>query len=272
MKKCLFLLFLPLNLLAIDPDREYFITPDSIGWEYEELSITTEDGYDLNTWIYAPNPDKEKDEVLILAYPDAGNMSYFVYHASILANLGYTVVTFDYRGFGKSDDFEIKSNYLFQTEFATDLEAVVNFTKHRFESKTLGIWAWSMGTMVTTYAFEKIEGKINFLIFDAFVFNPTQHIERLKTQKEKLTYSSTEAEQYIQMWQSIDIPLLLFAGENDELTTVRDANSYKVQFSLKPDIKIYNGGHLMGFQHDIDTRGFGGWYSSQMNRFIEGIR
>lgn len=135
MNKSLFFLFLPLNLLAIDPDKEYTITPDSIGWEYEELTATTEDGYDLNTWIYAPNPDNEKDEVLVLVYPDAGNMSYFVYHASIMANLGYTVVTFDYRGFGKSDDFDIKSDYLFHTEFATDLEAVVNFTEKKLKIK-----------------------------------------------------------------------------------------------------------------------------------------
>lgn len=272
MKKVLFLLLLPLNLFAIDPDRAYILTPDSVGWEYEELIITTRDGYELNTWIYAPNSETEKDQVLILAYPDAGNMSYFVYHASILANLGYTVVTFDYRGFGKSSDFEIKRANLFHTEFSKDLETVVNFTKASFENQSLGIWAWSMGTMVTTYAFENIKDKVNFLIYDAFIFNPTEHIERLISQKNKQTYSPIKTAQYIQMWQSIDIPILLFAGKDDELTTVHDANLYKSQFTLNPDIKVYNGGHLMGFQQDIDSKGFGGWYSSQMNRFIEEIR
>ncbi len=78
----------------------------------------TEDNYKLNSWIYEANPEKNKNKVIILSYPDAGNMSYFVYYAAILANAGYTVVTFNYRGFGKSDDFEIQQDYLYYTEFA----------------------------------------------------------------------------------------------------------------------------------------------------------
>ncbi|WMN07074.1 alpha/beta fold hydrolase [Marivirga arenosa] len=172
MKKFILLFLLPLNLMAIDPDPKYILTPDSIGWEYEQLVLNTPDGNDLNTWIYAPNAENEKDEVLILAYPDAGNMSYFVYHASVLANLGYTVITFDYRGFGKSSDFEIKSDHLFQTEFSIDLKTVVQFAANRFENKNIGIWAWSMGTMVTTYSWPSIKDTVDFLIFDAFVMNP----------------------------------------------------------------------------------------------------
>jgi len=270
MKITLLLLFLPLNILAIDPDRVYDLTPDSIGWEYEELTVTTEDGYDLNTWIYTPNPDNEKDEVLVLAYPDAGNMSYFVYHASVLANLGYTVVTFDYRGFGKSSDFEIEPDNLFHTEFSIDLEAVVNFTKEKYKNQSVGIWGSSMGTMVTTYAFENIKNKIDFLIYDAFVFDPNKHIERLKTQKGKETYCPVKSTKHIEKWQSIDVPILLFTGSEDELTTVDDINSNKNQFQIKPTVKIYDDGHLMGFQHEPDN-GFGGWYSDQIDEFIKGI-
>ncbi|MGJ3235984.1 alpha/beta hydrolase [Marivirga sp.] len=268
MKIILILLFLPLNLLAIDPDKEYILTPDSIGWEYEELTVTTEDGYGLNTWIYAPNTDSEKDEVLILAYPDAGNMSYFVYHASILANLGYTVITFDYRGFGKSSDFEIKPNNLFHLEFSYDLKAMVDFTDKRFKDKSLGIWGLSMGTMVTTYAYEKIKNKIDFLIYDAFVYSPNEHIQRIKSLKGKETFSPIESDDYIQKWKAINIPILLFTGEDDKITTAQDANSNRHEFSVKSEIEIYDGGHLMGFQHNKEL-GFGTWYSTQMDEFIQ---
>ncbi|MGX7835578.1 hypothetical protein ACWKSR_10550, partial [Campylobacter fetus subsp. venerealis] len=111
---------------AINPDREYILTPDSVGWNYEQLLIKTTDGYQLNSWVYEANKENDKDTVLILAYPDAGNMSYFVYHSAVLADAGFTVVTFDYRGFGESDDFEIQREYLYYTEFALDLEAVVD--------------------------------------------------------------------------------------------------------------------------------------------------
>jgi pimeloyl-ACP methyl ester carboxylesterase len=267
MKIFLLLFFLPLSLLAIDPDKEYILTPDSIGWDYEELSINTEDGYDLNTWIYAPNPDNQNDKVLILAYPDAGNMSYFVFHASRLANLGYTVITFDYRGFGKSSDFDIKSDNLFHLEFSNDLKAVVDFTNKRFKHESIGIWALSMGTMVTTYAYEKIKNKIDFLIYDAFVYNPDDHIQKIQSLKGKNTFSPIKSEEYIQQWNAIDIPLLLFAGSKDEFTTVQDANSYKDEFSIAPTIKIFEGGHLSGFQYEIE-KGFGVWYFTQIDEFV----
>ena len=105
----LFILIVFLGLMnhafAIKPDRDYFMTPDSVDWNYEQLEITTEDNFKLNSWIYEANLENSKDTALILAYPDAGNMSYFVYYAWTLAKAGYTVITFDYRGFGKSDDF-----------------------------------------------------------------------------------------------------------------------------------------------------------------------
>src|SRR5690606_33265421 len=101
------------HAFAIRPDREYFMTPDSVGWNYEQWKIMTEDGFKLNSWIYEAKPERNKDTVIILAYPDAGNMSYFVYYSAIVANAGYTVVTFDYRGVGESDDFVIQSDYLY---------------------------------------------------------------------------------------------------------------------------------------------------------------
>lgn len=269
MRILILFIFLPLNLLAINPDREYILTPDSIGWEYEQLIISTEDGYDLNTWIYQAKPDNRKDKVVVLAYPDAGNMSYFVYHASILASLGYTVVTFDYRGFGKSSDFEVERNNLFQIEFSNDLKAVVNYTAKRFDESDIGIWAWSMGAMVTTYAYENIKDKLDFLVFDAFVFNPGEHIQRIKIQKEKQTHSPIESSQYISKWKAINTPILIFAGKDDELTTIEDVKSKASEFAVEPVIRVYDGGHLMGFQHQISTNGFGGWYAVQMNEFIQ---
>src|SRR5690606_12276000 len=125
-----------------------------------------------NTWIYEAKPENDKDTVLILAYPDAGNMSYFVYHAAILANAGYTVVTFDYRGFGKSQDFEIQKEFLYYKEFAWDLEAVVETISKEIPNKKLGIWAMSMGTTIASRAYPQIKGQIDFIIGEGFVTDP----------------------------------------------------------------------------------------------------
>ncbi|MFC4872358.1 alpha/beta fold hydrolase [Negadavirga shengliensis] len=157
------------SVFAINPDREYIRTPDSVKWDYQQLDIHTTDGFRLNTWIYEVKPENDKDIVLILDYPDAGNMSYFVYHSMILANSGYTVVTFDYRGFGKSQDFEIQKEYLYYKEFAWDLEAVTNTIFNKFHDKNVGIWAMSMGTIIASRAYPQIKNQIDFIIGEGIV-------------------------------------------------------------------------------------------------------
>lgn len=82
-------------ILSIDPDREYIITPNSVKRNYEQLEVTTKNGFRLSSWIYDANPENGKDSIIILAYPDAGNKSYSVYHSMILAIPGDTVIIID---------------------------------------------------------------------------------------------------------------------------------------------------------------------------------
>jgi len=213
MKRATFLIILVTSIgiferaYAIKPDREYFMTPDSVGWNYEELKIRTVDDFMLNVWIYAANPKRSKDTVIILAYPDAGNMSYFVYYSSILANSGYTVVTFDYRGFGKSDNFEIQQDYLYYTEFSKDLEAVVNATSLKFPDQKIGIWGMSMGTTIASRAYPAVKGKIDFLIGEGYVTDPFNIITRYEKLGKSLILPEKPSE-YKKSLQAIDIPLL----------------------------------------------------------------
>jgi len=253
---------------AINPDREYFMTPDSVSWNYEQLKITTEDNYKLNTWIYEANNGNKKDTVIILAYPDAGNMSYFVYYAAILANEGYTVVTFDYRGFGKSDDFEIQREYLYYTEFALDLEAVVDNISKKFKDKQIGIWGMSMGTTIASRAYPAIKGKIDFIIGEGYVTDTSIIIDRYKELDKELLLPE-ESNIYKKAIQSIKSPVLILTASNDKITTQQDA--LKLQETLGQTCKVveYEGDHLTGFQFDAENIGFGAWYVEQINSFLE---
>ncbi|WP_186754241.1 alpha/beta hydrolase [Echinicola salinicaeni] len=274
MKSKIFLFIFCLGLLnqsfAIKPDREYFMTPDSINWNYEQLKITTEDGYELNSWIYEAKPENNKDTVLVLAYPDAGNMSYFVYYAGTLANAGYTVITFDYRGFGKSDDFEIQPDYLYYTEFSKDLEAVINTARLKFKGKKLGIWAMSMGTTITSRAYPNIKDKVDFIIGEGYVTDTMAIIDRYKA-KEKLLVLPEESFEYRKAIVSIDVPLLIFTASKDSITTHQDALDLQEVLGGHCKVIPYPGEHLSGFSHELDNKGFGGWYVEQINSFVAGI-
>lgn len=258
-----------MNVNAINPDRNYILTPDSVGWGHEELRIKTEDNLELNTWIYSPNLETDKNTVLILAYPDAGNMSYFVYHAATLANAGFTVVTFDYRGFGKSSEFEINPDNLYYLEFSKDLEAVVNNISNKFSNKKVGIWSLSMGTAITSRAYPNIKEGLDFIIGEGFVTDTAYIIDRYEERGKKLILPESETT-YSQIVASIDIPLLILVASNDEITTTSDALELKGKLGKTCEVVEYEGGHLQGFQYKIDDKGFGGWYLEQINSFIAG--
>ncbi|MDO6436089.1 alpha/beta fold hydrolase [Cyclobacterium sp. 1_MG-2023] len=253
---------------AINPDREYIRTPDSVAWNYEQLSITTKDHFQLNTWIYEANKENNKDTVIVLAYPDAGNMSYFVYQAAILANAGYTVVTFDYRGFGKSDDFEIEREYLYYTEFAWDLEAVVDTIAEKFNDSKIGVLGMSMGTTIASRAFPSIKDKVDFIIGEGYVTDTSAIIERYKALEKNLILPE-KPKKYKKAIKAIDIPLLIFTASNDTITTHQDAESLYQLLGQNCEVVKYSGEHLTGFQVDYEYKGFGGWYVEQINFFLD---
>jgi len=263
----IFIFSLNTQSFGIDPKKDYILTPDSIGWEYQELIVDTSDGFELNTWIYAPSPKYNKNIVLILAYPDAGNMSYYVQSAWVLAYFGYTVVTFDYRGFGKSSPFDIQKDNLYHTEFSTDLVSIVNMTKEQFPSRKIGVWALSMGTIVTTTSINEIKDKIDFIIGDGFVTNTSRIIERIKSQKNKAIYLPEGRKDYNTLLKQIDIPLLVFAASDDKRTTYKDALDLQKVLGKTCRVIKYEGEHLRGFT--AWDKPFMTGYREHINSFLE---
>jgi len=255
------------SVFAINPDREYIRTPDSVKWNYQQLEIQTRDGFRLNTWVYEAKPENDKDTVLILAYPDAGNMSYFVYHSMILANSGYTVVTFDYRGFGKSQDFEIQKELLYYKEFALDLEAVVETISNKIPNKKIGIWAMSMGTTIASRAYPQIKNQIDFIIGEGFVTDPDEIVGYYRQQGKEIFLPENSSE-FKKSIEPIDCPLLILTASNDDVTTHNSALKLQEKLGANCSIIQYEGDHLTVFQVDYDNKGFGGWFVDQVDRFL----
>ena len=261
------LLFSGGNLYSMNPDREYTLTPDSLGLNFESVYIKTSDGFDLNTWIYLPESEKENNYVLILAYPDKGNMSYFVYHAATLAAAGFTVVTFDYRGFGKSSDFPINSDFLYHTEFTKDLVAVVNEIDNKFPQKKIGAWAMSMGTIVVTRSMEQLNNKIDFIVSEGFVTNTSMIVERIAEQKNEIVVLPESHKEYKKNLSKLKVPLLILSASNDQLTKAEDAINLKKNNPGDIEVVVYEGTHLTGFQAGEGS--FGQFYVEEINEFVD---
>lgn len=261
---CLFTLLFVNLLSAINPIKEYADNPANSKFRYDEVQIKTKDGYTLNSWVLYPDAAKKLDRTLILAYGDAGNMSYWLRQAIEVVNQGYTVVLFDYRGFGASTDFEIDENILYYDEFATDLQAVVAYAKEKFTTK-IGVWALSMGTIAAVLTNE-VE-PYDYLIADGFVVSPKIIAERLDGFLEKETKLPQPAKDYDHALTRLAIPVLFIAGDRDGLTTVHDSNRVK-PLNPKNQLVLYKGGHLQGFQAMTDTY-HGQGYIEAINSFYE---
>ncbi|WP_181163775.1 alpha/beta hydrolase [Pontibacter mangrovi] len=269
-KSTLLLLFLALSFdcYAIKPAQEYVATPDSLGMRYEQQVLSTPDGYGLNTWLIQPSPEKDKKTTLVLSYADSGNMSYWLHHIKALSEAGYTVVAFDYRGFGKSSEFEIDPLHLYYNEFATDLATVLRWTKQNARGNRTGVLAFSMGTIVATIALQ-LE-KADFLIGEGFVHAPSAYVARIKEIKGRDIALPAGADTYASKLRKLKCPMLLVAGEQDKFTTVADSEQIARQRGNR-EVLRHSGNHTEGFM-TLTKKSFGDLYVKALMHFTQKLK
>jgi len=267
MKKITLLLILSfaINSFALKPDLKYLQKPDELNISYEEYFVSTPDNFKLKTWVCSPQKELDNKKTIILAYGDAGNMSYWLSQVAELVKNGFTVVTFDYRGFGESDYFKIDNDYLYYNEFANDLVSVIRWTKNKTTENHIGIWALSMGTIMSTLAIQ--EESVDFLIAEGFVISPKKIKQVIKELKNKDIFLPTDSDRYEIALNQLSIKTLLFSGEQDIVTTVKDSKYVK---SLNGQNKLieFNGNHLQGFQV-LSSNDFGDRYIAEIIDFLK---
>ncbi|SIT90242.1 alpha/beta hydrolase family protein [Pontibacter indicus] len=254
---------LSFDCYAIKPVREYIATPDSLGMSYEQQRVKTVDGYSINTWIIKPTAGKDKKTTLVLTYADSGNMSFWLYHIKALTDNGFTVVAYDYRGFGKSSDFAINPLNLYYNEFATDLEAVLGWTKRNVKSDKIGVLAFSMGTIVATLALQ--HEKVDFLIGEGYVYEPGAYVSKIKELKDRDVVLPPGADTYTSKLKKIKCDMLLVAGEKDKFTTVEDSAKIARQRNNRETL-THSGNHTEGFIQ-MTQNSFGDKYIDELIRF-----
>ncbi len=232
------------DLWAINPEKKYVYSPRQYGiTEYDSVFLETSDQYKIFTCLFKPSKNWN-NKTIIIAYGDAGNMSYCYYHVYRFLRLGYKVITFDYRGFGKSQDFVIDKKMLFYTEYIKDMQSVINYAKQDSTNQEIGIIAFSMGTIITTYIVN--ENKIDFIIGENYVTDVSKVIERIKLNYNEEVFKPKEVtyNKYAKMIKNIDMPLLIFSGSKDKITMIEDVKLLS-QYNEKCDQIIYDNDHGM---------------------------
>ena len=205
-------------------------------------------GYKIETWFFpAQSPlsegelrdlngnrrtyetqDETKRPTIIVCNGDADNMSYFqLYLAKSWTSRGFNVVTFDWRGFGKSSPFAMDRNYLCYTEMLEDYRAVVRTTSEQEEvlNGAIAVVGWSTGaylSMITAYTDDLVNAFVGRSLptdFDDFI--PLVMKYKNKTRNELLVPEDFPTELMpVHIAPEFGKPLFLIVGENDFRTPV----------------------------------------------------
>ncbi|MBZ0255918.1 alpha/beta hydrolase [bacterium] len=136
------------------PVRVIADTPAVVPLHYEDVWFEASDGVRLHGWYY-PNPGARAS--LLFCHGQGGNVSWVMFRAKDYLSLGLNVLTFDYRGYGKSGGIP--------SENGTYLDAQAAFDWLKAQTPGLPIIAhgWSLGSAIATHlaANAPVDGLIN---------------------------------------------------------------------------------------------------------------
>lgn len=82
------------------PSQTLVATPADIGLPFKPLTFASSDGLELSGWFV---PAEEASGVILFCHGNAGNISHRLESIALFHRLGYGVLIFDYRGYGRSE-------------------------------------------------------------------------------------------------------------------------------------------------------------------------
>lgn len=170
----------PTLVWALNPAAEYKALPSHYGISFEVVTFTTRDSIPIRGWFYPAQessatadkyvgrlipmpvelrPDRESNAVgsgeprptIVVCNGDAANMTYLILYAYHFSTHGFNVLTFDWRGFGESGEWQIDCDQLSYSEFLDDYDAAINYAISRPETdpEKIGLFGFSTGAYLS---------------------------------------------------------------------------------------------------------------------------
>ncbi|MEO1712725.1 MAG: alpha/beta hydrolase, partial [Bacteroidota bacterium] len=209
------------QVLALSPQKDYALHPDRFNLPYIQTWIPTVDGYFLNSWFFSPSEDvKSKEVTVVISYGDAGNMGYTMAYVFGLIQSGYSVLTYDYRGFGDSSSVDLPLENLYDSAFALDLSAAIQLAEAYTPSQEILTWSFSMGTLISSlaYAYQPFD----YLVAEGLVLEPRNNRDRILERTQEAVVLPSTASSDGKAFYQLRCPVLLVGGTTDEKTPLAD--------------------------------------------------
>lgn len=282
---CILTILVSLQSLAIKPDRVYRFYPEKLCLIYKDLDVTTVDGVKIKTWFFPAQPTPQEKEMndmwenpvkkpyktidnkprptIIIANGDAGNTSYQqLHHAQFFTSKGYNVVTFDWRGFGESSEWEMDSNYVVYSELLIDYDAVIKevLKQKEVDKNRLAVFGWSTGAYLSMAAANKYENVKAFVAI-GLMTSFDEAIPVVMKAKNKDESNFIVPDDYPKELQPINLApkwnkaTYLIVGEKDDRTPIWMSEKIYSLLSAKKELWIVAGaehGGMKGPLRDFD--------------------
>lgn len=133
-------------------------TPDEVGIAYEETYVVSADGSRLRTWYLPADPERG---VVIESIGSAGELSCYLYSAGLLVGNGWSVVLYEYGGFGDS------SGKASLARLTPDLNAVLDWTLARTRRQQVTLYGISIGSIPSVAVAAQRPESVNGVVLDS---------------------------------------------------------------------------------------------------------
>jgi pimeloyl-ACP methyl ester carboxylesterase len=179
--------------------------------DFEELTISTSDGFDLHGVLV--KPDSSKGLILFL-HGSGSNIDKYISKrkiASTYADLGYDTFLLDYRGYGKSEG-KIKN----EEQFTDDLDRVYSYLTKIYDESEIVIIGFSLGTFAGAYLASKNNPKL--LVLESAGYSGKERLRKrfFFLPLSILSKYELEAHEYL---RKAKVPTAIFMGSEDPLTS-----------------------------------------------------
>ncbi len=246
MKIILYLASLPLlaNLLfyfiqpalVFFPDRELAATPRDWGLKYTDVRFKAADGTALHGWYI---PAANSDKALLFLHGNAGNISDRAESIKIFHRLGFSILIFDYRGYGRSRGSP--------SEKGLYLDARAGWKQLRakgFKPAQITLFGRSLGGAVASRLATRVQPAA--LVLESTFSSVRDMANQMLPLLSKLLYKRFRFDT-VDNIRRITTPLLVLHSPDDEIIPFRLGQKIYLHANSSKSFVRLKGGHNDGF-------------------------
>lgn len=250
------------NHLFYFPTRDEPSTPANWGLKFEAIHFKSTDGTPLHGWFIPPKGKTAKSAkaTVVFSHGNAGSISYHIGFCAWLAEAGYNVIMYDYRGFGKSGGSVDRRGMI------NDVKAAFAYalTRADIDARKLVSYGHSLGgaQSVTAIAETPVKG-LRAIIIDG-AFNSYQAMARVVGGQLGASLITDELAPKDFVGKLAPVPLLVVHGTRDEVVPVSQGRQlYESAGQPKTLFEVKSGRHGTALSEDD------GAYRKRMLEWIE---